>query len=179
MRRPDGAYSLRAAVEGDALCIGVLGLQVFLDTYATDGIRPAIAREVLAQFDTDVVRTLLAAPATRCIVAERRGHLIGFAQWTLGVADPNVASDRPSKLDRLYVQEPFVGGGVGTALLQQAEVVAADEGSDTLWLTTWVGNARALAFYPKRGYVDVGTTFYVFENDRHENRVFARRIGPA
>ncbi|HOZ25184.1 MAG TPA: hypothetical protein PLI83_10420, partial [Thermomonas sp.] len=38
---------LRPATPDDALCLGVLGLQVFLDTYATGGIRPTLAREVL------------------------------------------------------------------------------------------------------------------------------------
>ena len=41
---------LRAARAADAPCLGVLATQVFLDTYATGGIRPAVAREVLAAF---------------------------------------------------------------------------------------------------------------------------------
>jgi len=39
---PAGAIqdlSIRVGTPEDALCIGVLGMQVFLDTYATDGIR--------------------------------------------------------------------------------------------------------------------------------------------
>ena len=35
---------LRAARPDDALCLSVLAMQVFLHTYATDGIRPQIAR---------------------------------------------------------------------------------------------------------------------------------------
>jgi hypothetical protein len=36
----------RPAALPDALCLSTLATQVFLDTYATQGIRPAIAREV-------------------------------------------------------------------------------------------------------------------------------------
>ncbi len=36
---------LRTGVPDDALCIGVLATQVFLDTYATSGIRPDLAYE--------------------------------------------------------------------------------------------------------------------------------------
>jgi len=168
--------TFRPAVAADALCIAVLGQQVFLDTYATDGIRPEIAREVRSQFDPDVVAALLAAPTTRCVVAERNAHLIGFAQCVTGEAHDHVRSQRPVKLNRLYVQERFAGTGVGTALLAQVEATARSEGGDTLWLTTWVGNARALAFYPARGYADVGKTLYVFEDEAHENRVFAKAL---
>jgi len=40
--------TFRPAVAADALCLGVLSTQVFLDTYCTQGIRPELAREVLA-----------------------------------------------------------------------------------------------------------------------------------
>lgn len=172
----DLPVTIRPAGLDDALCLGVLGQQVFLDTYATDGIRAGIAREVQSQFATDVVATLLAAADTRCVVAERDGHLIGFAQGALGDAHDTVRAARPAKLDRLYVQARFAGIGVGTALLATIEATMADEGVDRLWLTTWVGNARALAFYPRRGYVDVGATLYVFEQEAHENRVFAKTL---
>lgn len=169
----------RPATVADALCIGVLGTQVFLDNYATDGIRPSLAREVLEQFSTAATAALLAAPATGCVVAERRGHLIGFALWTLDTPHALVATGRPAKLERLYVQEPFAGAGLGTSLLAAAERGAGAAGADTLWLTTWVGNRRALRFYPRRGYADVGATLYVFEHEQHENRVFARSLADA
>lgn len=171
--------TFRPAVPDDALCLAVLGQQVFLDTYATDGIRAEIAREVRAQFDVGVVRDALVASDARWVVAERDGHLIGFAQCTSPAPHAVVRSDRSAKLHRLYVQERFTGRGVGTALLGRIEAIAAADGRDALWLTTWVGNARALAFYPARGYVDVGSSLYVFEAEAHENRVFAKGLRPA
>lgn len=168
--------TLRPATVADALCVGVLGMQVFLDNYATDGVRPSLAREVLAQFSTAATAALLAAPTTGCIVAERRKHLIGFALWSLDVPHALLPTGRPAKLERLYVQEPFVGTGLGKALLEAAECSASAAGADVLWLTTWVGNRRALGFYPRRGYADIGTTLYVFEHEQHENRVFAKSL---
>ena len=71
------------------VCLGVLGTQVYLDTYATIGIRPTIAREVQAAFSTARVESLLAQPAVRWIVAECEAHLIGFTQLTLGPGQPD------------------------------------------------------------------------------------------
>ena len=47
MTTADPAVALRRAGLSDALCIGVLGTQVFVETYATFGVRPSLAREVL------------------------------------------------------------------------------------------------------------------------------------
>lgn len=171
-----GQPRLRVATPDDALCLGVLGLQVFLDTYATRGIRPTLAREVLAHFSTEAVGRLIERSQARLCVAEADGHLIGFAQLGLEVAHEVVAAWRPAELERLYVQEPFTRRGIGSALLAWAEQTAADAGADVLWLTPWVHNRRALAFYHQLGYADIGSTWYRFEHERHENRVLVKRL---
>jgi GNAT superfamily N-acetyltransferase len=174
--RPIPGLAFRPAVASDALCIGVLATQVFLDTYATDGIRPTLAREVLEFLSTDAVTAQLAAPDLRFIVAEREGHLVGFAQLTMGAEQPLVPARSSAQLNRLYVQERFTGRGIGAALLACAQALAWEEGAAVLWLTAWVGNERALAFYPRQGYADVGPSIYEFQGERHENRVFAKTL---
>ena len=169
-------FQLRAAEVDDALCLGVLATQVFLDTYAQQGIRQAIAHEVQRAFSTEAVRALINTPNTSLWVAERAGHLIGFAQWTLGTTQALVHSARPAELDRLYVQEPFTRAGVGSALLRQAEAAAAQAGSTALWLSPWVHNDRALAFYARRGYIHLGLTTFVMEGEAIDNYVLAKAL---
>lgn len=171
-------FALRLADVDDALCISVLATQVFLDTYATDGIRPSLAREVREHLSVEAVTAHLSQPNARFIVAERAAHLIGFAQLSLG-RPLSVDPQRPAAgLNRLYVLARFAGTGIGTALLRRAEALAADQGCALLWLTSWVGNTRALAFYGRRGYKDVGSSTYSFEGEHYENRVFARELEP-
>jgi GNAT superfamily N-acetyltransferase len=167
---------LRPAVAGDALCIGVLGMQVFLETYAPDGIRPDLAREVLQMLSPEATAAALARDDQRLIVAEREGHLLGFAHWRPGAAHEGVPARRPAELFRLYVLQRFAGLGLGTRLLRAAEEAATATGADTMWLTAWAGNERARAFYPRRGYTDVGTTAYVIEGIAYENRLFVRSL---
>lgn len=170
------AVLIRTARPDDALCLGVLGLQVFLDTYATAGIRATVAREVLGSFSTAAFAAHLCDPSTLILVAEQDAHLVGFAQVTLDAAHELAPPGVPAQLLRLYVQEPFTGGGLGTRLLRAAEAAAAARGAQLLWLTPWVHNRRALAFYAARGYVDQGQTWYRFEGEAHENRLLARSL---
>lgn len=167
---------IRGATSADALCLGVLATQVFLDTYATGGIRPAIAREVLSTFSTAAFDAVLARPGTQVVVAELDAHLIGFAQLTLGAVHEQFITAAPAELDRLYVQEPFTGAGIGSRLLQRAEDLAASAGVSDLWLTPWVHNRRALGFYASRGYADFGATLFCFEGEQHENRLLAKHL---
>lgn len=167
---------LRAATTEDALCLSVLSMQVFLDTYATQGIRPALAREVLASYSQAAFSEAINHRGTRLVVAEHEGHMIGFAHVTLDASHELAPAGVQAELLRLYVQEPFTGVKVGTRLLAQAEALAASAGASVLWLTPWVHNHRALAFYLRRGYTDYGLAYFTFEGESHENRVLAKPV---
>ena len=170
---------IRAAIPADALCIGVLGTQVFLDTYATDGISPSLAREVQHHMSTGAIEAAMALPAARTLVAEHDTHvrhMVGFVQLTLGTQHELVDSDNAVEMNRLYVLERFTGRGIGRMLLESAEALAVSSGAEVLWLTAWEGNHRARAFYASQGYEDAGATMYTFEGAEFENRLFMRRL---
>ena len=173
-----GDITFRPAVIADALCVSALGMQVFLTTYATQGMRPVLAREAREHFSLGKIEALVRDESVSFILAESAGHLVGFVQVTHGARHVLVSHEPASELDRLYVHERFTGTGtgIGKALLQRAEALAASRGAAALWLTAWVGNARAIGFYPRQGYMDVGATDYVFENGHYENRVYFKEL---
>ena len=73
--KPEPAV-LRAARPDDALCLSVLAMQVFLHTYATDGIRPQTAREVLSSYSKASFSAAITEANSYIEVDEIRGHLI-------------------------------------------------------------------------------------------------------
>ena len=79
------------------------------------------------------------------------------------------------ELATLYVQEHFVGKGIGSSLLRQAELRARQRADSSLWLTVNSKNFGAKAFYAKHGYIALGTTFFRLGHEDHENLVL---VGP-
>jgi len=175
----DADLKLRSARPEDALCLSVLAMQVFLDTYATQGIRPQLAREVMSSCSESSFVRAISEDAGRLDVAEIRGHLVGFSQVSFNARHGLAPPGNQAELLRLYVQEPFTGAKLGTRLLGVAERVVQERGASVLWLTPWAYNARALAFYRRRGYTDFGLTHFTFEGESHENRVYAKRLPDA
>jgi GNAT superfamily N-acetyltransferase len=167
---------IRPARSDDALCLGMLATQVFLDNYAPAGIRAAIANEALRSFSTGAIEAVLQKRDCFVLVAEVEQHLVAFAQVTVGTAQALVQTETPAELDRLYVQEPFTRIGLGSRLIAQAESQARAMGASAMWLTPWVHNHRALQFYAKHGYRDLGTTWFDLDGERHENRVLCKDL---
>jgi GNAT superfamily N-acetyltransferase len=174
---PSDDPTYRPATPSDALCLSVLATQVFLDTYATQGIRPAIAREVRQCLSEEAFAEILSQPRCAILLAEIDGHLIGFAQLTHDRTHDLLPPEAPTtELNRLYDQRPFLGRGIGKELLARAETLARSEGAHLLWLTAWTGNTSALRFYESQGYQDVGDSVDTFENDTYETRLLLKPL---
>lgn len=168
--------TLRKALPQDALCLAALGIQVFLDTYATEGIRDAIAQEALDAFSPDSLSKVIARPDTFITLAEIDGHLVGFAQVAMNTGHERIANPQACELQCLYLQERFTGQGIGYRLLEAAERQAKRDGGSLMWATVWARNDRALAFYPRQGYEHLGSQPYTFQNETHENQLFGKRL---
>lgn len=170
---------LRPAAPDDATTIAALAVQVFLDTYATEGIRPDLAREAFSEYSTEAFALRLQESARRFFLAEQSSGLLGFAEVHVSPRSAPAGSVVGAQLVRLYVQPKAQGRGLGWRLLQEAERAAAAAAPGSVWLTAWEGNHRAHSFYVAHGYEDVGATTYSFQGNTYGNRVFAKRVGPA
>jgi len=116
-------------------------------------------------------RLQLERPDTFTLMAEVNGHLVGYALGELGKACL-ARSPALTHLDKLYVQEYFIGTGIGHALLAQARAQASRHaGSTALWLTVNSQNAQARSFYARQGFTDIGGTNFDLYGELHENRI--------
>jgi ribosomal protein S18 acetylase RimI-like enzyme len=174
---------LRSAAPEDAVTIAALAIQVFLDTYATEGVRPDLAVEAFTEYSLDAFASRLQEPTRRFLLAEQASGLIGFAELQVAPVSAPAGAVVGAELVRLYVQPRFQRRGVGRRLLQEAELAAAAAALGGLWLTAWEGNRRACTFYASLGYQDIGATTYCFQGNSYGNRVFVKhfstRTGPA
>ena len=174
--KPSADFDLRPGVPEDALAISALAIQVFLDTYALDGVRPDLAREALREYAVEAFDARLREPGRRFVLALRDTGVVGFAEVTIDEQAAPAGEVRGAELVRLYVQPRFQAAGLGRRLIAAAEAVAHEAGRSALWLTAWEGNERARAFYARLGYDDIGETVYRFEGQDYPNRVIARRL---
>jgi ribosomal protein S18 acetylase RimI-like enzyme len=168
---------LRIAASSDAPVIAALATQVFLDTYATQGVRPDLAREALSQYGVEAFSQRLAEPDRRFVLATRQDALLGFAEVLISQLQGPVAGVRGAELVRLYVQPRSQRCGVGRTLISEAERMIGAASLTALWLTVWEHNERALGFYRQLGYRDAGATTYVFEGNTYGNRVLVKACG--
>jgi diamine N-acetyltransferase len=172
---PSSGFSYFRSGPEDALCLSTLATQVFLDTYATNGINADIALEAASVYSRQAFEARLQDQAVEITAVHHSGYVVAFLDVSLQSTCP-VPGIVGHEVLRLYVQAPFQRSGLGRALLRKAEARAKDAAASHVWLTAWSGNTAALAFYPAVGYTDVGETQYLIAGKAYENRVFAKPL---
>jgi GNAT superfamily N-acetyltransferase len=96
------------------------------------------------------LRARLEAGDSVIFVAERDGQLVGFTQ--LYPSFSSLSMRRVWILNDLFVAPDHRRGGVGGALMAQAEAFARQDGAKGLQLATQRTNVRAKALYEARGW---------------------------
>jgi ribosomal protein S18 acetylase RimI-like enzyme len=162
---------IRGARPSDAECLAALAVQVWLQTYATDGVSPTIAKYVAGDFTAARLGALIADSSRTVIVAEIGEHRVGYAVLGFRREAPRQESD--VELETLYVQPNFARRGIGSMLLRSAEDNANERGRRRgLWLKTNAKNSHAIRFYEYHGYARAGLAYFELGDEKHENIVF-------
>ena len=151
--------------------------RTFRDAFEADNTAADMNAYCRAAFSVDSYRRDVVNPAIDTLIAEDvRGTLVAYAQLRPG-APEQIQGPSPRELWRFYVDRTHHGGGVAQRLMSEVIAAAAARGARTLWLGVWERNHRALAFYRKMGFVDVGAHTFLLGTDLQRDRLMARPLG--
>jgi len=162
---------IRNAELSDIENLTVLKLQVWIATYATEGIRKEFADYVLSEFTIEKTQNTILDTNLITLIAESDNHLIGCIEIKFNSIDaiPQV-KDHP-EISVLYVLERFFRVGVGTKLLKEALSIIKKMNFHSAWLSVYYKNERAISFYRKNNFDIIGATFFKMQKNQYENKV--------
>lgn len=171
--------TVRVATAEDAAALSDFAARTFNDTFAGDNTPEDMAAYVATMFTPERQRAELVDPSNLVIVVEIDGTLAAYAHLIESAPEPSVTGHAPIELSRFYVDHCWHGRGLAHLLMDRVLDEARGRGRDTLWLGVWEHNPRAIAFYRKHGFVDVGSHPFVLGRDVQTDRIMQRPVEPA
>lgn len=169
---------IRRADAADARPLASFAAAAFADTFAADNTPGDMASYLVEAFGEDQQLAELDDPACIVLVAEHGGELAGYAMVRDGAMPGGTTSadlGNAMEIARLYAGRRWVGTGVGAALMQSCLDLATSRRREWVWLGVWERNARAIAFYARWGFTDIGSQPFQLGADRQSDRILARR----
>ncbi|RXQ88473.1 GNAT family N-acetyltransferase [Ancylomarina salipaludis] len=166
---------IRQANIDDALNIKYLKTQVWLHTYATQGVCNEYTEYLDANFTVENCLKKIEDKSKFCLVAEQNGFLIAYCELDFTAISPE-NKQNIAEMTILYVSEHFHGQGIGKALIIEAEKRLASLGRYTYWLSCYIENKNAIEFYKYLGFKSSSSIFFTMNDNRYENLVFQKEI---
>jgi len=149
----------------DAKMLSELGAKTFYDTFAKDNTPENIKAHLKNSFSPEIQFTELSNPNHIFLIAEDEYQPIGYAQLTLDSKEEFLSGTNSLEVRRIYASQEYIGKGIGKALMQAAIHEAEQRGCDSVWLGVWEKNPRAIEFYKKWGFKEVGSHIFTVGDD--------------
>jgi ribosomal protein S18 acetylase RimI-like enzyme len=163
----------------DASAISLFAARIFHESFAADNRPEDMAMYMAIAFGLEQQRRELSDAAQTYLIAQHGREIAGYALVRADGETPDCVMARPSvEIVRFYVDRPWHGKGVATMLMRACEAEARRRSARAMWLGVWAHNVRAIGFYTKSGFRDVGSHDFVLGTDVQTDRIMAREVDP-
>jgi diamine N-acetyltransferase len=169
-------HIVRKANRTDALQLSQLAEQTFRATFGVMNTVENMDMHCQANYGESIQAAEISDPNMVTLLAENEKRLVGFAQLHWGKAPNCVFGKAPGEVHRLYVASEWHGKGMAQDLMSACIEEMRRRGSDVVWLGVWERNPRAIAFYKKIGFIEVGDHVFPLGRDLQRDIVMARLI---
>jgi GNAT superfamily N-acetyltransferase len=167
---------IRTGRTDDAAALATFAARTFADTFAADNTPADLQAHLARNFGVAQQTAELASPDVVTLLAETDGQLIAYAQLRHATPPACVTAPGSLELHRFYVDGASHGAGVAQRLMAAVQDAARAAGAGHLWLGVWERNPRAIRFYAKSGFVDVGSQTFVLGSDRQTDRLMVAPV---
>lgn len=167
---------IRRATATDAAALAALAERTFRDTFTAANTAENMAAHAAASYGADKQRAEIESERIRTLLVEFDGNIAGYAQLRIGPAPECVQADRAVELWRFYIGRDWIGRGLAQRLMDAVFAEAGTLDVHALWLGVWEQNPRAIAFYRKCGFADVGAHVFQLGDDVQTDRIMQREL---
>jgi len=101
---------------------------------------------------------------------------VGYAKLVVNAKHESVPSKNNCQLERIFIQNEFIPLKIGQQLLTFVEEKAKALRLDTMWLSVYIKNNRAIRFYERNEFKNVGELNFLVNGKAYENIVFSKEI---
>ena len=169
---------IRKADARDASVLAAVGMEVWLTTYLREGVTPLFADYALAEFTTQTSLEAMADPNRAIWVSECASGIDGYVMVSSN-AKPPVDACSSLEIMTLYVRPNQQALGRGKLLLKRALDHFTANGGESAWLKVNAENSRAIAFYHRLHFRNVGSTWFEISDQAFENFVMQIDLSPS
>ena len=103
-------------------------------------------------------------------------QIAGYLKLNEAPSQTDINDPSAWEMERIYVTSEFQGEGLGRFLIGQAISIAIERKKKYSWLGVWEKNEKAIRFYKKNGFYEIGTHTFVMGEDVQTDYVMRKDL---
>lgn len=173
---PVRAARVRHAKADDAVALATFAANSFRQAFAADNSEQHMREHIERTFRAELQAEEIADKNVSSLLAVDGEQLLAYAQVRFSTPPDFIRVDSPVELHRFYVDKSVHGSGIAQLLMQSVMADASSRCATHLWLGVWEANPRAIRFYQKCGFDDVGCQDFYLGTDCQTDRVLLAEV---
>jgi ribosomal protein S18 acetylase RimI-like enzyme len=149
-------FNIRKCTLADLPVLHEIAVKTFVDTFGHLNSPLTMQAYLDDSFNPEKLQEELADGNSLFYFIYSSGKLAGYFKLNESGAQTDINDPESLEIQRIYVSKQFQGQGIGSILLKEAINIAAERHKAYVWLGVWEKNEKALAFYKKNGFYEIG-----------------------
>lgn len=168
---------IRLANNSDAECIALLGRITFTETFGhLFRDHNDLLEYYQRTFSVEKIKKGLKTPNNFFWLALVDDLPVGYAKLKLNVKTVFSSSENTCQLQKIYVLRDFQYMKIGLELQNRMLDKAKEKGFEEIWLSVLHTNDRAIGFYKKSGFQNIGNHYFQIGKENFEFMVMSKSL---
>jgi diamine N-acetyltransferase len=168
---------VRRATKADAEFIALLGRVTFTETFGHLFRKKSDLQTYYnTTFSVQKIRNSIEKSTNIFWIAFANELPVGYAKLKINSASNFIESKKISQLQKIYVLKNFLSLKIGLKLQNKLIEEAETHLSDTIWLSVLNSNIRAINFYKKNNFIEIGNHDFQIGIENFEFIVMSKKL---
>ena len=103
-------------------------------------------------------------------------NIAGYLKLNEASSQTDINDSDSLEIERIYVVSEYQGTGLGDFLIEKAIQKAIERNKKYAWLGVWEKNQKAIRFYQKNGFYEIGTHLFCMGNDEQTDYIMRKDL---
>ena len=153
-----------------------LSIRTYYETFAHLNTPEDMAAYLEDAFNVEKLGKELHDPNSTFYFLYFNEQIAGYLKLNEAPSQTDINDVDALEIERIYVEREFQGEGLGRYLMEQAIAIASERKKKFAWLGVWEKNEKAIRFYKKNGFYEIGTHTFVMGEDVQNDYVMRKDL---
>ncbi|WP_196137821.1 GNAT family N-acetyltransferase [Aliikangiella sp. G2MR2-5] len=172
---------IRPAISSDSATLSKLAEKTFRETFSHENTIDDMDDYCANNYSEAIQSSELANSGYYTFVAENEQieenkKLVAYTQIKWDSIPSNMELEHPAEIKRIYIEKHYHGKGLAQKLMFQCLSKMKENNVQTAWLGVWENNFRAITFYKKTGFTEIGEHIFTLGKDKQRDIILALNL---